>query len=338
MKKIINSPLKMTRSAFTFIELTLVILILGIVSSIGSSVIVNLYQNYIFQRATHHASLKTELAAQQIANLLSYRIPGTILARDPNNLGDYLLVSEVDPTLGGDEDNIHTALEWVGADNDGFTAARIAGWNGFCDLGSSNQNQIITPGSNLNLERNIISNLSGGKVNFNTTGTPNAAIFFRDFLYTKNPDKAYDVKSCMGLVSADTSCISTVRRSPGGTANRNQTMYFVTGAASQKVITEHYKLAWTAYAIIPFRPGTNTPCTQGESNCDLRLYYNYQPWDGERLTAARYTTIPHATIVSNVSVFKFALLGSTMRFKLCTQENIGEDKNVTICKEKAIIL
>jgi hypothetical protein len=139
----------------------------------------------------------------------------------------------------------------------------------------------------------------------------------------------------MGVVSADTSCISTVRRSPAATP----TLTFVKGSTTaNKVLTEHYKLAWTAYAIIPFQPGTNTPCGPNDSPCDLRLYYNYQPWDGTRLTATGYTTIPHATLATNVTVFKFAQLGSTLRFKLCSTENIGEDKNVTICKEKAVIL
>jgi len=320
------------KPAFTFIELTMVIMILGIVASIGSSIIANLYQSYILQKATQQASIKTELAAQQIANLLSYRIPDTALARDPNNLNDTILVNEVDPTLGGDEDNLHTVLEWIGADNDSFTTARVPGWSGFCDVNASNQNRIVTPGSNLGLARTVIRNLSNNTVNLGNNATPNVAIFFRDTLYTHKPDKDYDAKTCMGMVNTDTSCISTVRRS------NNQRLQFVNGASTQKVITEHYKLAWTAYAIVPFSHNSDTPCSRGEEHCDLRLYYNYQPWDGTRLTAANYNNIPHATLVKNVMVFKFAKSGNAFRFKLCTQESIGEDDNITICKEKAIIL
>jgi len=335
-----NIKMFQNRNAFSLIELILVIVILGIVGSIGSSIISDVFKNYILQRATQRASLKTELAAQQIANFLSYRIPHTTLARNPNDLTDSILVTEVDPSLGGDEDNIHTVLEWIGADNDSFTASRIPGWNGFCDIGDSNQTTIKTPGSNLNLARNIIKNLSNNRINLFNTTAPNVAIFFRDVRYTKNPDSFYDAKSCMGMTpGSDTSCISTVQRVPTGTnAYKKQTLKFVNGSATQKVLVEHYKLAWTAYAIVPFRHNSNTPCARGESHCDLKLFYNYQPWDGDTLVLGANSNIPHATIITNVTVFKFAELGSTLRFKLCAQENIGGDYNVTICKEKAIIL
>ena len=72
------------QKAFTLLEVIIVILILGIVASIGSGIIANVYENYLLQRATYRASLKTELAAQQIANLLSYRIPHTTIAKNPN--------------------------------------------------------------------------------------------------------------------------------------------------------------------------------------------------------------------------------------------------------------
>ena len=76
------------------IELIIVIIILGIVSSIGSEIIANIYKNYLLQRATHRASLKTEVAAQQIANYLSYRIPKTTLARNPNDITDNIYVTD----------------------------------------------------------------------------------------------------------------------------------------------------------------------------------------------------------------------------------------------------
>ncbi len=92
-----------------------------------------------------------------------------------------------------------------------------------------------------------------------------------------------------------------------------------------KTIYEHYKLAWSAYAVVPVSiPNTTL--------YELRLYYNYQPWHGEEYTGATY-----ATLLRNVSVFKFSESGGTVRLKLCAQQNIAGTKNVTICKEKAII-
>ena len=187
--------------AFTLLELIMVIVILGIVSSLGSEIIANVYKNYILQRATHRASQKTELAAQQIANFLSYSIPGTTLARNPATLSDSILISEVDPTLGGDEDNIHTIIEWIGSDYDSFSSIKKGAWNGFCDVAGSDQDNIKTPGSKLNKAKIFIDKLSGGDVNLNDASSELPAIFFRDRYYTNDSTQVYNPKKCMGILN-----------------------------------------------------------------------------------------------------------------------------------------
>jgi len=317
------------KKAFTMLELVMVIAILGVVTSIGSTIIADVYENYILQRAMHNSSLKTELAAQQISNLLSYRIQGTTLARDPDDLSDNSLVM-LNTTAA---DTTHSLLEWIAVDGDGFSANTPPPWNGFCDVAASSQTNIITPGSQLTKADTIISNLSNAKVAL--SGADNAAIFFRDSLYALNsaaPSQlsynalAYNGEpACLGMVSSDTSCTSTVTQS-------NDTTLAFSGAASgttDKVISEHYKLSWTAYAI--------RPVAKENGLFDLVLYYNYQPWNGNNLSDG-WDEISHSTIVTDVSVFKFAESGNTFRFKICAQENIGEQHNITICKEKAIIL
>lgn len=311
------------------IEVVMVIIILGIVSSIGAELIANVYKNYILQRATHRAGLKTELAALQIANLLSYRIPWSTIARNPADLSDSILVT--DPTHA--TDTTHILLEWIGTDADGFGTDIPPPWNGFCDIGASSQSSIKTPGSKLSLASSVMSNLSGTEVSLGTS-TQHPAIFFHDHenLYSYDAAtsvrKYYDPLQCMGLVSADRSCISTVQRSDDETLS-----FSYMGSTDKKLITEHYKLAWTAYSIFQE--------ARGDGKYDLKLCYNYQPWENERLSndSNHRPVCPGtlSTIVTNVSVFKFAESGSTFRFKICAQENIGEDYNVSICKEKAVI-
>jgi len=319
------------KKAFTLIELIFVVLILGIVASIGSSIIANLYKNYLLQRATYRASFKTELAAQQIANYLSYRIYGTTIARNPNALTDNVYVT--DPTLA--TDNNHTTLEWIGSDNDGFSAAILPPWNGYCDINNSSSTTVKTPGSNLTLADTIIQKLSQNGVSLSGTaaGDEHPAIFFRNIHYTYDDSTSpptvwdYDPLTCMGLTpSSDTSCVSTVGMTVGNTETLN---FLDSPARANKLIAEHYKLAWTAYSIrqIPNANGL----------FDLKLCYNYQPWEGEQLNANGCPGNEN-TIITNVSVFKFAESGYTFRFKLCAQENIGEDYNISICKEKAVVL
>ncbi len=132
------------RHAFSMIELIFVIVILGIVSSIGAEVIANVYESYIVQRAEHRSSIKTQLAMNQIANRLRYAIKDTFVY-----------------------DNSH--LQWVASDGDSFEAIanssnRKPGWSGFCDINNSSATSLSTPGSNLGLANNIqlkLGNTSG---------------------------------------------------------------------------------------------------------------------------------------------------------------------------------
>lgn len=154
------------RSALTMLELVFVIVILGIISSIGAEVIAQVYEGYIVQRAEYRATIKTELALNQIANRLRYAIPGTVYAEDNGSLVSITAVTAA----------ASTRLQWVAYDGDGFEAmtstSRNPGWSGFCDLNNSSGSTISTPGSNLGLAAEIIGNL-GGDIG-------NAVIYFPD--------------------------------------------------------------------------------------------------------------------------------------------------------------
>jgi len=136
------------KSAFTMLELIFVIVILGIVASIGSEMIAKVYGQYIVQRAQHRASLKTELAALQIANRLAAAIPGTVYRIKNDNSYELIGSNMSDP-------NAYIGLQWVGSDNDSFSATAIPGWSGFCDVDASSKNSIVTRGSNLAMANSI---------------------------------------------------------------------------------------------------------------------------------------------------------------------------------------
>jgi len=153
------------RKAFTLLELTFVIMILGIVASIGAEIIAQTYENYIIQRAQYRAATKTELALNQIANRLRYAIPSTVVAR-PNPGGAFVNITEV-PNPN------YRVLQWVGYDGDSFeslSATGLPGWSGFCDLNASSDTALTTPGSNLSHASTIIANLEGN--------ISNSAVFF----------------------------------------------------------------------------------------------------------------------------------------------------------------
>ncbi len=191
------------------LELIFVITILGIVSSIGAEIIANVYEGYIVQRAQYRSSMKVESTLTQIANRLTYAIPGTVFRRN-GKIGVAELITSYTPTTD------YSVLQWVAKDADSFnaistTTSRLPGWSGFCDLDASPGTTVSTPGSDLGLASTIIGKLGG---NINTSS-----------LYFSGYDDEYSIASVSGSTI-------TLNASP---------------PPSEKV--EHYKLAWTSYAL-----------------------------------------------------------------------------------------
>jgi len=168
-----------------------------------------------------------------------------------------------------------------------------------------------------------MNNLSNGKVDLNVNP---AGLIFLENSNRYNRTNEYD-PICMGLIPTDgassTDCIFPVFR------NGNNDLNFTTTPAHTtivpKIITERYKLAWSAYAVAPER--------NSQGLYDLVLYSNYQPWNGKNYIHDGTRHI----LMKNVSVFKFSENGGTLQFKICGIRKISDDENITSCKEKVII-
>ena len=326
------------KKAFSLIEVIFVLMILGIVASISSQIIVQVYENYITQNALYKTSTKTEMAINQIVNRLTFAIDGTTISKDPltpfpytkiseatiiNPTGNWLNLKAIDITLTNFRR--FTTIEWIGYDNDSFSAGASPYWNGLANYDTTaSRNNFQTPGSQLGLARNIINNLSNGQVALDGVGGTLPAVLFASENYLDSPLIEHD-PACMGLINENnTSCISRVSMTD------NTHFNFPNGKA--KRITERYKLAWSAYALVPEDP-------DGNGLFDLNLYSNYQPWNNETYDGNGTKNL----LINNVSVFKFTENGGVIQLKLCTSVDIGE-RNATgspvyisSCKEKAII-
>jgi len=298
MKKIDNNQF---RKAFSMIELIFVIAILGIVSSIGAEIIAQVYEGYVIQRASYRSGVKTELAATQIANRLAYAIPNTVVGRKSATDGTFASAENITT-------NDFEVLQWIGYDSDSFgsfnsNANRSPGWSGFADIQASTSTSISTPASKLNAITNtIIGNLSAGSKTISST-----AIFFPSEYATTN----------IGY-GGDSSGLHTV----SGASNTAFTVPNMAGSS----IKEHYKLAWSSYAIVPIvsaRAGLH----------DLFLRYNFQPWSA----GSNYQNAPSVLLLRNVSVFQFTASPTTIRFKICQREYVTNTYYIDSCKEKAVI-
>ena len=279
-----------SRPAFTMIELMFVIIILGIVSSIGAEIIAKVYQEYIVQRAQHKASIKVELASQQIANRLSSVIPGTVVRRLTKSGASEDITDTMTLDASG---HGYTILQWVGSDVDSFEASSTQGWSGFCDVNDSIDETypLSTPGSNLGLTNTIITNLNGGSL----------PVAWSPVVYFPRDPAHHDVDTPLSGTSIGLS---------------NDVFH----------ILEHYKFAWTSYALV-------VEDREGDGDEDLYLYYAFDPIVSFAIPDGTKSSL----ILKNISTFKFMGIGSTIRFKVCSEENIGEkDFNITACKEKAV--
>ncbi len=303
------------RKAFSMIELVFVMIILGIVSSITASLIVTVYESYIIQRTLHNASLKSELAINQLANRLVYRVDKSMLARKPGNTGivegtDVYEIRDVPIT----EVNDFPALEWIAYEHDGFTSSALPGWSGFCDLNAtvSDFDSISSTGSAFTTENTILNNLAGG-----TADNP-AIIFMGERTYRSGLFyEAIDMYHTNGSIFPVTLAGTTLTFTGGGDRVSGDMKY-----------TEFYQLLASAYAVIP----ENQHTINGIDVWDLVLYSNYQPWLGDV-----YTDGSRSLLAKNISVFRFKQELSSIRIKLCTIEQITETEQISSCKEKAVI-
>jgi len=297
------------RQAFTLIELIITMVILSIVAYFASDLIAKTYLGYNRVNNLQRANLRVEIALNSITNRLEYAIPGTIVKRK----------SATDSALASIESapNNYTVLEWVGNDIDGFEAhANLSGtgtttidkpaWSGFCNIAKSEKTKVVTPGSNLSYAEEIIQRLSDDKVSFQNGLV---ALFF--------PGN-YDYRS-IGYNGSTISGIALVSR-------YNQLGSYFSLLKPINRITEHYKLAWSAYAVLPVN-------CNSKGVCDLELRYNFRPWRGEDYDSA---TTSSALLAKNVTVFKTYATENRVHIKLCIQERIGATSNTSICKEKVV--
>ena len=336
--------MKNFRSGFSMIELVLVMTVLGIVASISSTIIVKVYEGYILQKGVYKGNIATELVTTQIVNRLTYSITDSIILRKTTSNPASHSINDIKSiqSLKFATDTIKKQfgiLEWIGYDNDSFSATHNPGWSGFNDvnrseeIGTSQIIRVVTPASNLNSAEEIIKNL--GEIGDKGSTLEDGALIFSGGDYSNY--KSYD-PSCMGFVNSQ--CISRIIRSYPDLDTPEIRIEKNTNSNQKKIVTDQYRLVWSAYAIVPglldretreFTPNATDPRT---GTYDLVLYSNYQPWKNETYKNGDYNLL-----AENVTQFKIMGEGSVIRFKICIREDTGlkTEDNLGICKEKVVI-
>lgn len=299
------------RSAFTMLELVMVIVILGIVASIGAEIITHLYTNYLRTRAINRLEGQTEIVLEQIAKRLQYRIKDSVRASSDNGTTWLPL-----PSAGA----THNVIEWIGISNESFlgewdgVSTVVPGWSGLIDMEHAGTalgaRTLETSGSRLDFAQASILALTNNDVDMSNPAGDLPALIFKSPkpLYNVNNYYSQGTNNYTLRVSLSTNTRFSI---PADDNVTNGELF------------EQYYLSHTAYALT----------TVGNANdFNLSLVYNYQPWEGE--TFANGTP---SVLAEHVSTFRIRQDGDVVRIKLCIHDNNQSGNfDFSACKEKVI--
>lgn len=317
------------RPAFTMIELVMVIVIFGIVASIGAEIVASLYNNYLRTRAINHLQSQTEIVLEQIAKRLQYRIKDSVRVTINDGV-TWEALPNAKQTAEGD----HTIVEWIGISNESFlggwdatSGSVVPGWSGLIDMDSNETNGTIairtlkTPGSSLAFANDTIKALTNNQVSMDGTTAKFPALIFKGSkqgsfanYYSTNAADRYTAR--VQCKNQDCTTNRDILNAPNGLTDFDQD-----GSGD---LYEQYYLAHTAYAI---KPDSNSA-----TDFTLFLQYNYQPWENQNYQAGIQTIL-----AEHVSTFRIRQEGDVVRIKLCIHDNNQSGNfDFSACKEKVI--
>lgn len=311
----------MKREAFTLIEVIIVLVIFGIVASIGSEILFQAYQNYLLAKSTDTVYYKTIYALDTIEAKLRAKIANYCIGRKGTSGSDFDNIKTLHSINPGEGYKVMEcalyAQEARRGQYDTTSHYAIPGWSGFIDLDDpktdKTQQTVATPGSKLSFARDIIKALSHNSCDLDAASSHIVMVFPgvypsidpRDALgwrLYKDPSKKSDLRAFQVKRVDDT------------------TMQFTDVVPNE--IKDIYYLAYTAVAYVPEQ--------QPDGSYNLYLYYNYRPWDGET-----YKQGEKALVIDKISSFHFRQIAKNIALKICSYTRFG-DENITFCAERSI--
>lgn len=307
--------------AFTLIEVIIVLIIFGIVASIGSDMLFQTYQNYILAKNTDTVYYKTIYGLDVMQARLRSKLSTTCVARKDTSGSDFDNIKTLRSLNTGDNykvmECILRAQEARRGEYNTTENYSMPGWSGFIDLDDPQttkaQKTVVTPGSQLSIARDIIKNLSENSCDLDSDNS-HIVIKFPGVPPNTNPVEA------MGwTLYKDPSKKSELHLYQVKRVN-DTTLQFTDKIPD--TINEIYNLAYTAIAFVPEQ--------QPDGSYNLYMYYNYRPWDGQTYKNGKKTLL-----IPKIASFRFRQIASNIEVKICSYKRFG-DENITFCSERSI--
>lgn len=203
-------------SAFTMIELILVIVILGIVGSLGSEILSVLYNNYYWTAKTQRLEAQANLAADIVAARLKHRIPQTTAALKNDKYYSVNGAQDSDLIfyLKAYELERRDSTAWK--NNSPYTEARVSGYINKLEDKSNKVNNKYTDTITITSDNSIFNGLGEYTIFFND----DSAIFYKpkNAASSANEDlylKAYYEKNQPFYYGCSTGSIAYPTHKPG---------------------------------------------------------------------------------------------------------------------------
>lgn len=309
------------RKSFTLLEMIFVVIILGILGTLSSEIVLNMYRTYVLQKGIARVEISLKTTIEQLTNHIERSIKPS-LSIVLNN-GTYENINYINTRSEGNFSAATPPLAfvWVGKDVESMQGIWDAGKNmvypgysGFANVKASSGKDINTSDSNLDSIDSIQSEIT----NITVTAERSALYFVyadsngttQQRFWDPNPSSLFSIASYNTVSSGD--------------ADDNITLY-----DTPEEIGDIYYLTYSAYAV-----------TYNQGTQQLNLVWNFRPWKNPH---EDYSDGTSRLLLENVTKFQVwsESGGSIIRFYICAgdvdiRNAIGND-NWEYCKESVVI-
>lgn len=339
--------MKNMKRAFTLLELIVVLVVLGILATIATEILLKVYKNYAFTKATNSLAYETDLVLNTIAAKLETRIPNTVIATECNvtnngcrdgNVSGFISISD----LNASNASKYPVIEWINKDIyskrgewNSTLQKVIPGWAGFVDLNQTKINNpnggdynITIPYSDINITSDILTAyFDSWGLNVNASD-PNDVFNkkYATLIFSGSDGRGdfIDINQSYGWYGTTAKNVYKISPIP---SSKDVIRVTEINQSNQATVYEGFYITDGAFAIVPiYNSNTN--------DFNITLKQNYFPWNDEN-----YTDANSSLLATHVTQFKFKEQNGLLRLYLCIQNpsiKINENENLTVCKERIV--
>lgn len=328
------------RKGMTLIEIIFTLVISSILVIGTSMMLKNLSTSAQRAKQLTNLSLDTQSALDQIAALLYFRVPNSVIAYS-SAFGMHWNIKQVGNSIDGASGRARV-LEWYGT----FQEATLNNFiSSFIDMEDSNftARRLRSPNSNFNQANTLLSQKLPSR------GLSDTALVFSGGL---------DMGSGAFQTGSSGSRTSFGWHGDGredifGISAFSANTISIAGANQPTYIYEKYYIVDTAYAVARgMDVNLNSPCivnsiepnrlnlTNDERRNLLFLFYDYRPWNGETFCADTSGSTRRgrvALLSTHIDGFRVDYVNFTIRITLDAKERLrGSDEIVHVSKQKVV--